>query len=82
MLATGGSFHRSHQLLKDKGLQEHPSAVHHRFTEGVKAMQEAHPDVDIYIEQWIRSSMITDTLFPDWEMLETVFSVPNKRRHQ
>ena len=30
-------------------MQEHPSAVHHRSTQGVKAMQEAHPDVDIYI---------------------------------
>ncbi len=49
MLATGGSAIAAIQLLKEKGCQ------HIRFMcilaapEGVKAMQEAHPDVDMYI---------------------------------
>lgn len=49
MLATGGSAVAAIQMLKDKGVK------HIRFMciiaapEGVKKMQEAHPDVDIYI---------------------------------
>ena len=78
MLATGGSSIAAIQLLKDKGCKSIRLLCIIAAPEGVKAMQEAHPDVDIYIGQWIRSSMITDISFPDWEMLETVFSVPNK----
>ncbi|MDD2957026.1 MAG: uracil phosphoribosyltransferase [Lachnospiraceae bacterium] len=49
MLATGGSSVAAIQMLKDKGCK------HIRFMciiaapEGVKKMQEMHPDVDIYI---------------------------------
>ena len=49
MLATGGSSTAAIQMLKDKGCK------HIRFMciiaapEGVKKMQEEHPDVDIYI---------------------------------
>lgn len=49
MLATGGSSVAAIQMLKDKGCK------HIRFMciiaapEGVKRMQEVHPDVDIYI---------------------------------
>ena len=49
MLATGGSCIAALQMLKDKGVK------HLRFMciiaapEGVKHLQEAHPDVDIYI---------------------------------
>ena len=49
MLATGGSSAAAIQMLKDKGVK------HIRFMcilaapEGVKKMQEAHPDVDMYI---------------------------------
>ena len=49
MLATGGSCIAALQMLKDKGVR------HLRFMciiaapEGVKRLQEAHPDVDIYI---------------------------------
>ena len=49
MLATGGSSVAAIQMLKDKGVK------HMRFMciiaapEGVKRLQEAHPDVDIYI---------------------------------
>lgn len=49
MLATGGSSTAAIKMLKDKGCK------HIRFMciiaapEGVKKMQEVHPDVDIYI---------------------------------
>ena len=49
MLATGGSCIAALQMLKDKGVK------HLRFMciiaapEGVKRLQEAHPDVDIYV---------------------------------
>ena len=49
MLATGGSCVAALQMLKDKGVK------HLRFMciiaapEGVKHLQEAHPDVDVYI---------------------------------
>ena len=49
MLATGGSCIAALQMLKDKGVR------HLRFMciiaapEGVKRLQEAHPDVDVYI---------------------------------
>ena len=49
MLATGGSCIAALQMLKDKGVK------HLRFMciiaapEGVKKLQEVHPDVDIYI---------------------------------
>lgn len=49
MLATGGSSSAAIQMLKDKGVK------HIRFMcilaapEGVKKMQEDHPDVDLYI---------------------------------
>ena len=49
MLATGGSSVAAIRMLKDKGVK------HIRFLcilaapEGVKRMQEEHPDVDIYI---------------------------------
>ena len=49
ILATGGSSAAAIQMLKDKGVK------HIRFMcilaapEGVKKMQEAHPDVDMYI---------------------------------
>ena len=49
MLATGGSCVAALQMLKDTGVK------HMRFMciiaapEGVKRLQEAHPDVDIYI---------------------------------
>ena len=49
MLATGGSSVAAIQMLKDKGCKN----IHFVFIiaapEGIKAMQEAHPDVDMYI---------------------------------
>lgn len=49
MLATGGSSVAAIQMLKDKGCQKIHFMCIIAAPEGVKAMQEAHPDVDIYI---------------------------------
>lgn len=78
MLATGGSSAAAIQMLKDKGVK------HIRFMcilaapEGVKKMQEAHPDVDMYIGALDDHLMIMATLCLDWEMREIVFSAQNK----
>ena len=49
MLATGGSSVAAIQMLKDKGVKNIKFMCIIAAPEGVKAMQEAHPDVDIYI---------------------------------
>ncbi len=49
MLATGGSANAAIQMLKDKGCKNIRFLCILAAPEGVKAMQEAHPDVDIYI---------------------------------
>ncbi len=49
MLATGGSAIAAIQLLKDKGCQNIRFMCILAAPEGVKAMQEAHPDVDMYV---------------------------------
>ena len=49
MLATGGSAVAAIQMLKDKGVKNIRFLCIIAAPEGVKAMQEAHPDVDIYI---------------------------------
>ena len=48
-LAAGGSSIAAIQLLKDKGCKSIRLLCIIAAPEGVKAMQEAHPDVDIYI---------------------------------
>ncbi|MCR5404522.1 MAG: uracil phosphoribosyltransferase [Butyrivibrio sp.] len=49
MLATGGSSVAAIQMLKDRGCTNIHFMCIIAAPEGVKAMQEAHPDVDIYI---------------------------------
>ena len=49
MLATGGSAVAAIQMLKDKGCKNIHFMCIIAAPEGVKKMQEAHPDVDIYI---------------------------------
>jgi uracil phosphoribosyltransferase len=49
MLATGGSAEAAIQMLKDKGVRNIRFMCIIAAPEGVKRMQEAHPDVDIYI---------------------------------
>jgi len=49
MLATGGSSAAAIQMLKEKGVQNIRFMCIIAAPEGVKKMQEEHPDVDIYI---------------------------------
>jgi len=49
MLATGGSSVAAIQMLKDKGCKNIHFMCIIAAPEGIKAMQEAHPDVDIYV---------------------------------
>ena len=49
MLATGGSAVAALDMLKEKGVKNIRFMCIIAAPEGVKAMQEAHPDVDIYI---------------------------------
>jgi uracil phosphoribosyltransferase len=49
MLATGGSAIMTIDLIKRKGVTQIKLACLIGCPEGVKAVQEAHPDVDIYI---------------------------------
>ncbi|MCR5655076.1 MAG: uracil phosphoribosyltransferase [Lachnospiraceae bacterium] len=49
MLATGGSSIAAIRMLKEKGCKNIHFLCIIAAPEGLKAMQEAHPDVDIYI---------------------------------
>ncbi len=49
MLATGGSAAAAVQFIKDRGCSDIKLMCLIAAPEGVKAMQEAHPDVDIYV---------------------------------
>ena len=49
MLATGGSSIAAIQMLKDKGVKNIRLMSIIAAPHGVKAMQEAHPDVELYI---------------------------------
>jgi len=49
MLATGGSAIAAIQFLKDRGCTDIKMMNLIAAPEGVKAVQEAHPDVDIYV---------------------------------
>ena len=49
MLATGGSSIAAIQMLKDRGCKHIHFMCIIAAPEGLKAMQEAHPDVDIYV---------------------------------
>lgn len=49
MLATGGSAAAAIQFIKDKGVEKIHFMCLIAAPEGVKKLQDAHPDVDIYI---------------------------------
>ena len=49
MLATGGSSVAAIQMLRDRGVRNIRFMCIIAAPEGVKRMQEAHPDVDIYV---------------------------------
>ena len=49
MLATGGSSAAAIQMLKDKGVKNIRFLCIIAAPEGLRHMQEEHPDIDIYI---------------------------------
>ena len=49
MLATGGSSVAAIQMLKDKGCKKIHFMCIIAAPEGIKRMQEAHPDVDVFV---------------------------------
>ncbi len=49
MLATGGSSVEAIRMLKDKGCRNIHFMCIIAAPEGIKAMEEAHPDVDVYV---------------------------------
>lgn len=49
MLATGGSSIAAIQMLKDKGCQNIHFMCIIAAPEGIRAMEQAHPDVDMYV---------------------------------
>ena len=49
MLATGGSSIAAIQFLKDRGCKNIRLMCLIGAPEGIKALEEAHPDVDLYI---------------------------------
>lgn len=49
MLATGGSSAAAIQMLKDRGCKNIHFMCIIAAPEGIKAMEEAHPDVDMYV---------------------------------
>ncbi len=49
MLATGGSAVEAIQMLKNKGVKNIHFMCIIAAPEGIEAMQEAHPDVDVYV---------------------------------
>ena len=76
MLATGGSAAAAIQMLKDKGVRNIRFMCIIAAPEGIKKMQECHPDVDLYIGAL--DDHLNDILFRVWEMQETVYSEQNK----
>ncbi|MCD5504329.1 uracil phosphoribosyltransferase [Lactobacillus delbrueckii] len=59
MLATGGSANLAIEALKKRGVTDIKLAVLVAAPEGVKAVQDEHPDVDIY------SAALDDKLLPN-----------------
>ena len=77
MLATGGSSVAAIQMLKDKGVRNIHFMCIIAAPEGVRKMQECHPDVDIYIGALDEKLNDHGYIVPALEMQETVFLEQN-----
>lgn len=64
MLATGGSANMAIEALKKHGAKNIRLAVLVAAPEGVKAVQEAHPDVDIYAAAEDEKLMANGYIYP------------------
>lgn len=78
MLATGGSSVAAIRMLKEKGCKKIHFLCIIAAPEGVKAMQEAHPDVDVYIGALDEHLNEHGYIVPVWAMPATEFLAPNK----
>ena len=64
MLATGGSANMAIEALKKRGVTDIKLAVLVAAPEGVKAIQEENPDVDIYAASLDDKLMDNGYIFP------------------
>ena len=86
MLATGGSAIDAIDLLKSKGVKKIKFLCIIAAPEGIKAMQEKHPDVKIYcakVDNYLNEKIATDFIFINHgeiisEMTSEEFSNANK----
>ena len=82
MLATGGSAILAVDSLKKRGAANIKFVCLVAAPEGVKKLQDAHPDIDIYTASWMRNLMKTVILFQVLEMQVTVSLVQNKLKRE
>ena len=78
MLATGGSAAAAISMLKEKGVKNIRFMCIIAAPEGVKVLEEAHPDVDIYIGALDDHLNEHGYIVPALETQETEFSAQNK----
>ena len=72
MLATGGSVKHAIDVLKARGAKTISYMGLVGAPEGVKKIQEAHPDVDIYLAA-LDEKLNEKGLFPVWECRDRLF---------
>ena len=75
MLATGGSAIAAIDMVKKQGAKNIRLVCLVGAPEGVRAVEEAHPEVDIYLAALDEKLNEKGYIVPDLEMQETVFSV-------
>ena len=76
MLATGGSAIAAIDMVKKQGAKNIRLVCLVGAPEGVRAVEEAHPEVDIYLAALdVKTECKKGISYPDLEMQETVFSV-------
>lgn len=80
MLATGGSAIMAIDSLKERGASNIKFVCLVAVPEGVKALQEAHPDVDIYTAALDERLNEDGYIVPGLGMLVTVYSEQNNNK--
>ena len=82
MLATGGSAIMAIDSLKERGASNIKFVCLVAVPEGVKALQEAHPDVDIYTAALDERLNEDGYIVPGLGMLVTVYSEQNNNKNR
>ena len=78
MLATGGSAIDAVDLLKSKGVKKIKFLCIIAAPDGIKALEEKHPDIELYCANIDDHLIIINILFRVLEMLEIEYLVLNK----